>query len=163
MFKKPDPNIALDEEDGLKDREPEEGVETVVGPSVHVQGEFVSKGDIIVKGIVSGNVKTNRLLTVESDAQIRADVQAGSATISGEVDGSVSVADKLDITETAFIKGDISCKTLVVAPGAVINGKVNMDANGQEEMVEDVEEEYEEEEYYEEPEEDVEPEEEIEE
>jgi cytoskeletal protein CcmA (bactofilin family) len=33
-------------------------VETVVGPSVHVEGDFASEGNIIVKGMVSGNVKT---------------------------------------------------------------------------------------------------------
>lgn len=160
MIQQPDPQIALDDDEDLEDREPEEGVETVVGPSVHVQGEFKSKGDIIVKGIVSGDVKTNRLLTVESGAEIDADVQANGATISGKVEGSVTVSDKLDITETAVIEGDIRCSTLVVAPGAVIQGNIQMDKNsesgrnqesqGFEEFEEGSEEEYVEEEEVEE-------------
>ncbi|MFB6181901.1 MAG: polymer-forming cytoskeletal protein [Candidatus Magasanikbacteria bacterium] len=126
MIKKPDPNIAIDEDEKLEDREPSNDLETVVGPSVHVQGEFKSKGDIVVKGIVSGDVETKRSLTVESDAEVDADVVASEATISGQIKGSVSVSNKLDITETAHIDGDIECETLRVAPGAVIQGNISM-------------------------------------
>jgi cytoskeletal protein CcmA (bactofilin family) len=157
MIQQPDPQIALDDDEDLQNREPEEGVETVVGPSVHVQGEFKSKGDIIVKGIVSGDVKTNQLLTVESGAEIDADVRANSATISGEVEGSVTVSDKLDITETAKIQGDIRCETLVVAPGAVIQGNIQMEGSAgrsqsqdSQGFTEEYEEEYDEEEEFEE-------------
>lgn len=126
MIKKPDPNIAIDEDEKLEDREPSNDMETVVGPSVHVQGEFKSKGNIIVKGIVSGDVETKQSLAVESDAEVEADVRASEATVSGKVDGSVTVSGKLDITEKAHIDGDIECETLIVAPGAVIQGNISM-------------------------------------
>lgn len=129
MIKKPDPNIAIDEDEKLEDREPSNDLETVVGPSVHVQGEFKSKGDIVVKGIVSGDVETKQGLTVESDAEVEADVRAAEATISGKVDGSVAVSGKLNILETADIEGDIECGTLKVEPGAMIEGNVSM-SNG---------------------------------
>jgi len=126
MIKKPDPNIAIDEDEKLEDREPSQDLETVVGPSVHVQGEFKSKGDIVVKGIVSGDVETKQSLTVESGAEVEADVRAAEATISGKIDGSVAVSDKLNILETAEIIGDIECRTLKVEPGAIIQGNVSM-------------------------------------
>jgi cytoskeletal protein CcmA (bactofilin family) len=105
----------------------EDTVETVVGPSVHVEGDFASEGDIIVKGMVSGNVKTSRLLSVEEGANISASVQAGSAVISGEVQGNVTVSGKIEINATAVIAGDIKCEVLAVAAGARIRGHVIMD------------------------------------
>jgi len=101
-------------------------VETVVGPSVVVEGDFASEGNILVKGTVSGSVKTGRLLTVEEGAKILADVQAGEAMISGEVKGSVIVQDQLELSETAKVYGDVSCRVLVVAPGAHLEGQVSM-------------------------------------
>ncbi|PIR75604.1 MAG: hypothetical protein CO030_02450 [Candidatus Magasanikbacteria bacterium CG_4_9_14_0_2_um_filter_42_11] len=101
-------------------------VETVVGPSVHVEGDFASEGNILVKGSVSGNVKTSKLLTVEKGAQILANVRAGSAHISGNIKGNVKVEDRIELTSSAQILGDITCSTLVVEPGALVQGKVMM-------------------------------------
>jgi len=104
----------------------QDDVETVVGPSVHVEGDFASEGNILVKGSVSGNVKTSKLLTVEKGAQILANVRAGSAHISGNIKGNVKVEDRIELTATAQILGDISCSVLVVEPGALVQGKVTM-------------------------------------
>lgn len=101
-------------------------VETVVGPSVNVEGDFSSEGNIIVKGSVSGSVKTSKLLTVENGAKIMANVSAGNAVVSGSIKGNVRVADRLELNETAQVAGDIVCKVLSVAPGALIHGKVSM-------------------------------------
>lgn len=104
----------------------EDNDETVVGPSVHVEGDFASEGNILVKGSVSGNVKTSKLLTVEHGAKILANIRAGSAHISGEIKGSVKIQDRLELSSSAQILGDITCSILAVEPGALIQGKVNM-------------------------------------
>jgi cytoskeletal protein CcmA (bactofilin family) len=101
-------------------------VETVVGPSVHVEGDFSSEGDIIVKGSVTGNVYTSRLLLVESGAKISANVQAGNAKISGEVKGNMKIRESLELSSTARVLGDIEVRTLSVEPGAILYGKVVM-------------------------------------
>jgi len=125
MFQRPSPNIALGaNENNIITRADE--VETVVGPSVHVEGDFSSEGNIIVKGTVSGNVKTSRVLNVEEGAKIFANVRANDAVISGEVKGDVKVGEKLELTSTARIAGDIDCKVLVVEAGALIHGKITM-------------------------------------
>ncbi len=101
-------------------------VETVVGPSVHVEGDFASEGNIVVKGIVSGSVATSKHLQVEHGAKIFANVKAGSGTISGEVKGNIRMQDKLELTSTAQVAGDIDCQVLVVEAGALILGKITM-------------------------------------
>ena len=105
-------------------------VETVVGPSVKVEGDFASEGNIIVKGIVSGSVRTSRTLTVENGAKIFANVNAENAVVSGGIKGNVKVSERLDLTETAQINGDIECKVLSIAPGALVLGKVVMKGLG---------------------------------
>lgn len=101
-------------------------VETIVGPSVVVEGDFSSDGNILVKGTVSGNVKTGELLTVERGAKILANVKAKNAVISGEIKGNVRVMERLELHETSRVTGDIACSVLVVDAGALVHGKVNM-------------------------------------
>ncbi|KKS12810.1 MAG: hypothetical protein UU69_C0022G0006 [Candidatus Magasanikbacteria bacterium GW2011_GWA2_41_55] len=57
-------------------------METIVGPSVKVEGEFVSEGNIVIEGQVSGTVKTAKHLRVEEGAKINANVGAESALVS---------------------------------------------------------------------------------
>ncbi|MFA6105404.1 MAG: polymer-forming cytoskeletal protein [Patescibacteria group bacterium] len=101
-------------------------VETVVGPSVNVEGDFASEGNIIVKGSVAGSVHTSRHLSVEQGAKILANVRAGSAKIAGEVKGNMKVKEVLELTGTAKVLGDIEVKTLIIEAGALICGKVWM-------------------------------------
>lgn len=101
-------------------------IETVVGPSVVVEGDFASEGNILVKGTVSGNVKTARLLTVEPGAKIMANVKAGDAVVAGEVRGNIKVDQQIELTASARVLGDIQCQVLVIAPGALLQGKVSM-------------------------------------
>jgi len=104
----------------------EDEVETMVGPSVHVEGDFASEGNIVVKGMVSGSVTTSKLLTVEEGAKIFANVKAGDAVISGQIKGNLKIDNRLELTETAEILGDIWCEVLSIAPGAKLQGKINM-------------------------------------
>jgi len=101
-------------------------VDTVVGPSVNVEGDFASEGNIIVKGTVSGSVHTSKHLLVEPGAKIMANVKAGSAQIAGEVKGNVKVKESVELTSTARVVGDIETKTLVMEAGALLYGKVVM-------------------------------------
>ncbi|MBD3310949.1 MAG: hypothetical protein GF349_00440 [Candidatus Magasanikbacteria bacterium] len=133
MFKKPSSQIALEQnnEETEEEQMPVEQassdkIETVVGPSVTVEGDFASEGDIVVKGTVSGNVKTSQLLTVEEGAKIFANVKAGSAIVAGAIKGNVKVAETLELTSSAQVGGDIDCKTLIVAGGALLRGKITM-------------------------------------
>ena len=124
MFQKPSPEIALQE----KNKPPvqHDDVETVVGPSVNVEGDFSSEGNILVKGTVSGNVKTSKLFTSEEGSKVLASVKAGNAVVSGSVKGNVKVDDRLEVTASARILGDVECGVLVVEAGALLKGKVTM-------------------------------------
>ena len=125
MFQKPSPEIALSRKDNDYNKQHDD-VETIVGPSVHVEGDFSSEGNILVKGVVSGNVRTSKLFTSEKGSKVLASIKAGNAIISGAVKGNVKVDERLEITASAQVSGDIECKILVVEAGALLRGKITM-------------------------------------
>lgn len=110
------------EKQGGKLRIEEGENETIIGPSVKVEGDFVSDGNVLVQGIVNGSLRTKGNLRVEVGAKIKASVEAANAIIRGHVKGNVVAQEALEIGETAVIEGDIAAKIIAVAPGAVING-----------------------------------------
>lgn len=101
-------------------------VETVIGPSVKVEGDFAAAGNVVVEGAVNGNLKTDQHLRVGERAKIAANVNAGSALIAGEILGDITVREHLEITSTGKIFGDIKTKVLAVAAGAMLNGKIQV-------------------------------------
>lgn len=100
--------------------------ETVVGPSVKIQGDFNSEGNIRIEGQVNGKVKTTQNVHVGKSAKITADIFAGNATIAGEVLGNIKVTGNLILQSTAKVAGDISCGVLRVEDGALFTGKCSM-------------------------------------
>lgn len=100
--------------------------ETVIAPSVRVEGDFVSGGNIRIEGAVAGSVDTKSDLTVGTDAEITADVKARNASVSGTLHGNLRVSDRLELTSTAHIYGDVEAQILTVEAGATIDGKLSI-------------------------------------
>jgi cytoskeletal protein CcmA (bactofilin family) len=133
IFKRQNQTAELAEEEELEEGEvyeepqqSDDNVDTIVGPSVNVEGDFASEGNIIVKGSVTGSVHTSRHLLVEAGAKIVANVRANSATIAGEVRGNMKIKDYVELTSTARVVGDLEAKTIAMEAGALICGKVVM-------------------------------------
>lgn len=100
--------------------------ETVVGPSVKIQGDFNSEGNIRIEGHVNGTVKTTQNVYAGESSKITANVTAGNCTVAGEILGNIKVSGSLILESTARISGDISCAILRVEDGAQFSGKCSM-------------------------------------
>lgn len=61
-------------------------------------------------------------VTVEKKGVVSARVLAGNLTIKGRVQGNVRVRERIEITKTGTIQGDICASRLVVANGAKLDG-----------------------------------------
>lgn len=101
-------------------------IETIIGSTVKVDGNFVGSGDVIVEGQVSGTLKTSKGLRVGEGAKIKADVEAASIWIAGEIRGQVKCSGKIELAPTGKIFGNVDTQTIVVAHGAVLHGKLAM-------------------------------------
>ncbi len=104
-------------------------VETIIGSTVKIEGDFKGEGDVIVEGGVEGKLSTKKNLTVGENAKIIADVEAANALVAGQVIGNLKITESLELTATAKITGDISAKVLTIATGARLDGKVSMESS----------------------------------
>jgi cytoskeletal protein CcmA (bactofilin family) len=100
--------------------------ETIVGSSVKLKGNLRSDGPIKIYGVLTGEVKTKDAVIIGPEANIIASVKARNIKISGTVQGNVEATDRLEITETGRVLGDISANVLSISPGALFTGKCQM-------------------------------------
>lgn len=103
-----------------------QGDETIVGPSVKLEGDLKSNGSIRIEGEVVGKVETTGELYVGESARIDADVKAGNAKVLGSVNGNLTAKEDLELGEQAKVSGDVNTGMLSVARGAKLNGQCNM-------------------------------------
>ena len=107
----------------------EKEIETIIGPSVKIKGNFETKGSIQIDGELEGTLKIGQDLIVGEGAKITANLRANRIMVSGEINGNIKASESLEITETATVNGDIEAKILSVDPGARLNGKIKMAEN----------------------------------
>jgi cytoskeletal protein CcmA (bactofilin family) len=111
-----------------KDQKPEsfKEVETIIGESIEVNGNFKGNGNIIVEGILNGSLETGGNVFIGDKSKISANISAKELIINGEVTGNILVSGLLTIGASAKINGDIECAQIAVESGSVINGKISM-------------------------------------
>jgi cytoskeletal protein CcmA (bactofilin family) len=100
--------------------------ETIIGPQIKVKGNFHGQGNIIIEGMVEGDIKTTNFLLIDNKAVIIANVEAKDAKINGEVKGNIKVQGYLEIGATAKIIGDIEANEISIERGGTINGNCVM-------------------------------------
>lgn len=112
----------------------ENATKTIIGPSVKIEGDFSSEDNVDVEGQVLGALKTSRDLRIGKDAKIKAEVEANYIFVAGEVKGNIVAKEKIELSSTAKIFGDITTNTISIENGAMINGKCTSGQNAVEDL-----------------------------
>ena len=101
-------------------------LETIIGPGVKLEGNFVGEGNIVIKGQVKGSIQTKNDLRVDESATVQSDAKAKNLYLAGEIRGNIHVDEKAVLAGSARLFGDLECKVLAVEEGATFIGKCAM-------------------------------------
>ena len=99
---------------------------TVIAESTTIVGDVETQGPLMVSGRVQGNGRIGGTLSVSKSARWQGDISARQAVLAGHVIGKIVVEDKLEISSSAVIQGEIVAKILAIANGARIEGEVTV-------------------------------------
>ncbi len=107
----------------------------VLNSDVTVVGTLRFIDDLLVDGIVEGEILSEGVLTVGENAKISGTekdqpaIRTKSAIIHGRVIGSVVVSERVELASTAVLQGDITASSISIQEGAQIVGHVQVGAN----------------------------------
>ena len=91
---------------------------TIIGPDASFKGELSFEKGVKILGSFEGRISTKGNLVVASEGSIQADVEAGTITVEGEINGNISAGDLVELKNSARLQGDLRCERLIVVDGA---------------------------------------------
>src|SRR3954470_16045520 len=104
------------------------GDNTVIGPSILINGKLTGDEDLLVRGRVEGELSLTRTLIVEASGVVKADVSVRNAIVSGVVVGNITATESVELTREGRMVGDIRAPRVIIVDGAAFRGRVDMGA-----------------------------------
>lgn len=103
-----------------------------IGKSLQLKGEITGSEDLLIDGEVEGNIELKENdLTVGPNGSVKANVSARSITVMGHLRGNVRAGEKIEISKTGSLEGDLSTARIVIEDGAVFRGSIDIVKPGQ--------------------------------
>lgn len=100
----------------------------MIGPTVVIEGKIVSGEDLVVEGNVSGSISAKgHEVTVGSAGKLKADISAKVVRVEGSVQGDISGVEKVIISKTGNVLGNIDAPRVTLEDGAKFKGSIEMD------------------------------------
>ena len=91
-----------------------------------IDGTYSFTGTAMINGKLRGEINSRGTLIVGDKARITATIRAATVIIRGEVVGNVIATERVELSGTASLYGDIEAPTVVVAEGVVFEGQCRM-------------------------------------
>jgi cytoskeletal protein CcmA (bactofilin family) len=100
----------------------------VIGSKTTIKGEVTGDENVVVEGIVEGQVRISRDLQVAAGGLVKASVDAQSVVVAGEVVGDCAASQRVELQASGKLVGNIRAPRIVIAEGALFKGTSDMSA-----------------------------------
>jgi len=83
-------------------------------------------GDLVIDGVVEGDVRASGQLTLGRRARVDGEIHARDVRIAGVLHRSVSAAGVIHLLSTAKVRGDLEAARVIIDDGALFEGLVRL-------------------------------------
>ena len=105
-----------------------DGIDTLIGRGRRIEGNLVFRGGLRVDGHIVGNVRAEPqdagYLVVPPEGRIEGEVRAGHIVVSGQVEGDLHAAGRVELLARARIIGNVSYASMTMQAGCRVSGKL---------------------------------------
>lgn len=110
---------------GVPRRTPERDArESVIGAELTIEGKIEGSGHVRIAGRFKGDVHVQGNLSIDPGATLTGGVRADVVIVGGQLEGNIDSATRVELLETGVLTGDLSAKSLTVAAGSRMRGRV---------------------------------------
>ncbi len=107
----------------------------IISKGTEIVGDISSQGDMRIEGIVHGTLNCKARVVIGDSGEVKGNITANDAVISGKVIGNVLVHEFLFLKGTAKIFGDLVVGKIVVENGAEFNGSCKMNSELEQQVI----------------------------
>ena len=104
------------------------GKTAVIGPGIRINGDISGDENLIIEGTVDGAISlSDHQVDVGPSGKVTADVTGRVIKISGEVKGDINGGEKVVISRSGKVRGNIVSPRVTLEDGALFKGSIDMD------------------------------------
>jgi cytoskeletal protein CcmA (bactofilin family) len=100
--------------------------DTILSPDIDFTGTLNFQKPFLIRGKVSGEIKATGLLVIDEKAVVNANIHASHVLIRGQVKGDVTAEDKVEVTVSGKLTGNVTAPEIFMETGCVFNGRCTM-------------------------------------
>lgn len=104
----------------------EELLDTILSEDVEFSGEMRFEKPLMIKGRVSGRIRSISELYIDEQAVVEADIIADIVSVKGTVKGNISARKKVELFACSAVDGDVTAPQITMEPGCRFNGACRM-------------------------------------
>ena len=104
----------------------DEDFDTILSKDITFSGTLNFEKPFLIRGKLSGNINARGLLVVDEEAVVEANINAPKVTIRGSVKGDVTATEKVEVTITGKLVGNVKAPEIFMETGCSFNGRCTM-------------------------------------
>ena len=104
----------------------DEDFDTILSPDIDFTGTLHFEKPFLIRGKVSGEINASGLLVIDENAVVNANIHALRVLIRGQVKGDVTAVEKVEVTVTGKLSGNVTAPEIYMETGCVFNGRCTM-------------------------------------
>ncbi|MDR0689332.1 MAG: polymer-forming cytoskeletal protein [Spirochaetaceae bacterium] len=104
----------------------DEDFDTILSSDIDFSGIINFEKPFLIRGRVSGEIVATSLLVVDEAAVVDANINAAAVVIRGAVKGNITASEKVEITTTGKLTGNVTAPEIFMETGCTFNGRCTM-------------------------------------
>jgi cytoskeletal protein CcmA (bactofilin family) len=97
-----------------------------LGDGSEFDGKYTCTGTVVIEGKLRGEIVSTGLLVIGEHGEVHAEIQAETLVVRGVLVGEVVASERVELTATARVTGDIETPLMVMEHGALHDGHSRM-------------------------------------
>ena len=99
---------------------------TVIANDTRFKGTITCREQILVAGIVEGDIDCGGIVWIAKKGKIYANVYARKVIVEGEINGNIESAEYVELKSEGRLIGNLKASKIRMAPGCYFDGEVTM-------------------------------------
>ncbi|MGA8204288.1 MAG: polymer-forming cytoskeletal protein [Woeseiaceae bacterium] len=95
---------------------------TLINEGCRISGTITGSGDFLINGEIDGDCDLTGTVTLAANGFWKGTLRAANVIVAGRVEGDIIASGRVEIVNTARIRGTVSGEAIAVAEGAVVEG-----------------------------------------
>ena len=105
----------------------QKGSSTLIEIGTLIKGEIIFDNELFIMGEVEGDLNSDSdlaKLVVSKTGKVQGEIRVPNVVVNGTIVGNVRASEKLEISGTARIFGDLHYSTIEIQGGSLITGRL---------------------------------------